>query len=345
MTAPDPLPPVPRARGRAVAVPLLILALALLCLGSLGVGRYPLHLGDVFALLGAALGGPAHGRDAMLEQVFWQLRLPRVVAALLVGAALAASGACLQRAFRNPLAAPELLGVSAGAALGAALAIVAGAGVVALQLSAFGGGLMAIALVLALGPLLPARDRLLGLILTGVAVSSLAGALLSALIAMADPRSSLPAISFWMMGSFSAVDPAALGGLAGALALALAPLALLRWRIDALALGDDEAHAMGVAPHLTRRWVVVLAALATSAAVAVAGVIGWVGLIVPHLARMLVGAAFSRWLAASALLGAVFMLMIDTVCRALGETELPPGVLAALMGAPVLFLLMRRGNR
>ena len=102
---------------------------------------------------------------------------------------------------------------------------------------------------------------------------------------------------------------------------------------------------MGVAPHLTRRWVVVLAALATSAAVAVAGVIGWVGLIVPHLARMLVGASFSRWLAASALLGAVFMLMIDTVCRALGETELPPGVLAALMGAPVLFLLMRRGNR
>ena len=333
-----------QAPGR-MFMPLLLAAGLLLCLISLGVGRYPLDLRDVFALLIAGLGGPAHGRDATLEQVFWQLRLPRVLAALMVGAALAASGACLQRVFRNPLAAPELLGVSAGAALGAAIAIVAGAGVLMLQGSAFAGGLIAIALVLGLGPLLPARDRLLGLILTGVAVSSLAGALLAALIAFADPRTSLPAISFWMMGSFSAIDPAALGGLAAALAFALVPLVLLRWRIDALALGDDEAHAMGVAPHRTRRWVVVLAALATSAAVAVAGVIGWVGLIVPHLARMLVGAAFSRWVVASALLGAVFTLLIDTLGRAVGDIELPPGVLAALLGAPALFVLMRQGSR
>ena len=336
---------VSRARGRVALLPMLIAAGGLLCLVSLGVGRYPIGIDDVLALVASALGGPAHGRDATLEQVFWQLRLPRVLAALLVGAALAVSGACLQRAFRNPLAAPELLGVSAGAALGAALAILAGASVVVLQLSAFAGGLAAIALVLALGQLLATRDRLLGLILTGVAVSSLAGAMLAALIAFADPRSSLPAISFWMMGSFTSIPAGALVGLAVALAFTLIPLAFLRWRIDTLALGDDEAHAMGASPHRLRLWVVVLAALATSAAVAMAGVIGWVGLIVPHLARMLAGAAFSRWLTASALLGGVFMLAIDTVCRAVGDSELPPGVLAALLGAPALFLLMRRGER
>ena len=166
MSRPD-TPESVRPFARAPILLLLLAAGALLVLVSLGVGRYPLHLSDVLALLGAALGGAAHGRDAATEQVFWQLRLPRVMAAALVGAALAVSGACLQRAFRNPLAAPELLGVSAGAALGAALAILAGTGWVVLQISAFGGGLAAIALVLALGPLLPARDRLLGLVLTG----------------------------------------------------------------------------------------------------------------------------------------------------------------------------------
>jgi iron complex transport system permease protein len=148
-----------------------------------------------------------------------------------------------------------------------------------------------------------------------------------------------------MMGSFSAISPASIAGLVVALAVSLIPLVLLRWRIDTLAVADDEAHAMGVSSHRLRLGVVVLAALATSASVAVAGVIGWIGLIVPHLARMLVGAAFARWLPASALLGAVFMLTIDTLGRMMGDTELPPGVLAALLGAPVLFMLMRRGVR
>jgi iron complex transport system permease protein len=325
--------------------PLLAIGGLLLLLASLGVGSYPLGWGDAAALLGAALGGPAHGRDPLLEQVFWQIRLPRVVGATLIGAALAASGACLQRVFRNPLAAPEFLGVSSGAALGAALAIVAGVGAAALQLSAFVGGLCAITLVLVLGPLLPSRDRLLGLVLTGVTISSLAGAVLAALVAFADPRSALPAISYWMLGSFAAIDSQALGWLALALCLSITPLLMLRWRADVLALGDDEARAMGVHSHRLRLALVVLASLATSAAVAAAGMIAWVGLVVPHLARLLVGASFARWLPASVLLGAVFMLAIDTVCRASGNAELPPGVLAALLGAPLLFVLMRGRDR
>ncbi len=200
-------------------------------------------------------------------------------------------------------------------------------------------------LVLALGPLLPSRDPLLGLVLTGVTVSSLAGALLAALIAFADPRSSLPAISYWMLGSFAAVDTQSLGWLALALALSLPPLLLLRWRTDALALADDEARALGVRSQALRLLLIALAALATSAAVAAVGIIGWVGLVVPHLARLIAGASFARWLPASALMGASFMLAIDTLCRATGASEIPPGVLAAILGAPVLFLLMRRLGR
>lgn len=332
-------------RGTPVLAGLGIAGLALFVL-SLGQGSYPLSAADVLALVAAAFGGPEHGRGAVAEQVLWQLRLPRVLAAILIGAALAASGACLQKVFRNPLAAPELLGVSSGAALGAALAIVAGAGAVALQVSAFAGGLVAIGLVLAIGPLLASRDSLLGLVLTGVTLSSLAGALLAALLAFADPRSALPAISYWMLGSFAAVDRSALAWLAVALSLAIIPLVLLRWRVDALSLGDDEAQALGVNHQAMRLLLVGLAALATSAAVASAGIIGWVGLVVPHLARRMVGPGFAMWLPASVLLGAVFMLAIDTVCRTMGVAELPPGVLAALLGAPLLFMMLkgRRGE-
>ena len=307
---------------------------------SLSVGAYPLALSDIARLLAAALGVGDGTADRTAETVFWSLRVPRALGALLIGAALAASGACLQRVFRNPLAAPELLGVSSGAALGAALAIVAGLGEGGLQLAAFGGGLAAISLVLAIGPLLPGRDRLLGLVLTGVAVSSLLGAVLAALISLADPRSALPAITYWMLGSFSAISPAGLAYLAGLVVLALLPMGLLRWRADALALSDDEALASGVRSPQLRLVLIALAALATAGAVAAAGIIGWVGLVVPHLARMLVGAAFPSVLPASALLGAVLMVLIDTASRSLGDTELPPGVLAALLGAPVLFVLL-----
>ena len=312
---------------------------------SLGVGSYPLGWSDVAVLIGAALDGSAHGVDPAAAQVFWQLRLPRAASALLVGAGLAASGTVLQRVFRNPLAAPELLGVSAGSALGAALAIIVGASALMLHLSAFAGGILAIALVLALGPLMPSRDRLLGLILTGVTISSVTGALLAALIAFADPRSSLPAIAYWMLGSFASTSLASIFWLALTLALALAPMFALRWRVDLLALGDDEARAMGVDSHRLRLVLLALAALATSASVAVVGVIGWVGLVVPHLARRMTGGAFADWLPASALMGALFMLMIDTGCRLIGPVEVPPGVLAALLGAPLLFVLMRRGER
>jgi iron complex transport system permease protein len=257
-----------------------------------------------------------------------------------VGAALAASGVALQSVFRNPLAAPDLLGVSAGAALGAVAGIFLGWSVVAIQGAAFVGGLVAVSIVYAVGTLLPLRDRTLSLVLAGIAIGSVLGALIALVKTLADPYTQLPAIVFWLLGSFASVTAADLALLVVFAVIGAAPLVVMRWRADALALSDDEIHALGVRLPALRLVLVVGATLATSATVAAAGVIGWIGLVVPHAARLLVGASFARVLPVSMLLGAWLMLVIDTIGRSLGASEVPPGVLTALVGAPVLFALM-----
>ncbi len=327
-------------------VALLALALALfaLILYALGRGRFDLPLGDVLRML-AGLGAPPGDADTPLsETVLWQIRGPRILAATIVGAALAASGTALQSVFRNPLAAPDLLGVSAGAALGAVVGIFLGWTVLAIQVSAFAGGVLAVSLVYLVGTLLPLRDRVLSLVLAGIAIGSALGALIALVKTLADPYTQLPAITFWLLGSFASITATDLAFLAAFVALGVAPLAWMRWRADALALSDDEIHALGVRLPALRVALVAGATLASSATVAAAGVIGWVGLVVPHAARLLVGGSFARVLPVSMLLGALLMLLIDTIGRGIAQSEVPPGVLTALVGAPVLFALMlRRG--
>ena len=311
---------------------------------SFGVGRFPLPATDVLAILWSAVSGRPHGLPPEAETVLWQIRGPRVLSALVVGAALAASGAALQAVFRNPLAAPDLLGVSAGSALGAVLGIFLGWTVLAIQLSAFAGGLLAVAVAFAVGTLLPLRDRILSLVLAGIAIGSLLGALVSLIKTLADPFTQLPAITFWLLGSFASIQPRDAAWLAAGALAGIAPLALLRWRADALAVSDDEVRALGVNLRAMRVALVVGATLATAATVAAAGIIGWIGLVVPHAARLLVGARFSRVLPASMLAGALLMVTIDTLGRAIAQAEVPPGVLTAIVGAPALFVLMIRGR-
>ncbi len=309
------------------------------------IGRFPLAPGQVVDLL---LGREGAGDAAALETartVLWQIRGPRVLASAIVGAALAASGVALQSVFRNPLAAPDLLGVSAGAALGAVLGIFLGWAVAGIQAAAFAGGLLAVGAVWLVGTRLPLRDRVLSLVLTGIAIGSLLGALIALVKMLADPYTQLPAITFWLLGSFSSIDPGDLRWLAAVGVLGLAPIVAMRWQADALALSDDEVRALGVRLGLLRATLVAGATLATAASVAAAGVIGWVGLVVPHAARLLVGAAFSRVLPVAMLLGALLMVVIDTLGRSVAQAEVPPGVLTALVGAPALFVLMlRRGD-
>ncbi|MCD6041560.1 MAG: FecCD transport family protein [Burkholderiales bacterium] len=312
--------------------------LALLAL-AFAVGRYPVSISELFCVLS---GQPV---PANVETVVLQVRGPRVLAALLVGAALAAAGAAYQGMFRNPLVSPDILGVSTGAALGAVMAIFLSLGVLFTQAFAFAGGLAAVGLVYGVGSRLRGHDPLLALVLTGVVIGTLLGSAIALLKYLADPYNQLPAITFWLLGSLAATSPKDLLAAAPLALLGLVPMLLLRWRMNLLALPDDEARALGVDTRRLRTLVVVCATLMTASVVAISGIIGWVGLLIPHAARLLVGPDFGRLLPLAMLMGAGFMLAVDTLCRSLATIEVPPGVLTALIGTPFflwLFALSRR---
>jgi iron complex transport system permease protein len=307
---------------------------------SFTVGRFPVAPGDVWTALWSALSGGESGLARNVEAVILQVRAPRLFAAIAVGAALAAAGAAYQNLFKNPLVSPDILGVSAGCALGAGLAILYSLPVVAIQGFAFVGGLGAVALVVAVGSWVRGRDPILTLILTGVVVGSLFGAGIALVKYVADPYNQLPAITFWLLGSFGGALPKDLAVALPLMAIGLVPLVLLRWRIDLLALSEDEARSLGLDVAKLRLTVIVCATLVTASAVALAGVIGWVGLVIPHAARLLVGASFARVMPLSLVLGAAFMLAVDTLCRTVAATEIPPGVATAFVGTPVFIALL-----
>jgi len=263
-----------------------------------------------------------------------------VVGALAVGAALAAAGAAYQSLFKNPLVSPDILGVTTGCALGAGVAILLALPIGAIQAFAFVGGLVAVGLVVAVSTWVGGRDPLLTLVLTGVVVGSLFGAGIALVKYVSDPYNQLPAITFWLLGSFTNVLPRDLPATLIPIAVGLVPLALLRGRIDVLSLSEDEARSLGVPVTAVRITVIVCATLITASAVALAGTIGWVGLVIPHAARLLVGAPFARVLPLSLVLGAAFMLAVDTLCRTAFGTEVPPGVATAFIGTPAFIALL-----
>ena len=324
----------------STALALAAAVLVAVALAAMMVGSFPVRAADVLRVLWAALSGGDAQVGENVRAIVLQVRGPRVIAALAVGAALAAAGAAYQNLFRNPLVAPDILGVSAGCALGAVAGIFMGLPIAAIQGLAFAGGIAAVSLVLAIGSWVRGHDRVLTLVLTGVVVGSLFGAGIAFSKYVADPYNQLPAITFWLLGSFAGVVPRDLALALPLVGVALAPLFLLRWRVNLLSLPDDEAKALGVDVARVRLAVIAAATLATSAGVAIAGVIGWVGLVVPHAARLIVGAEFSRVLPMSAILGAAFLLLVDTLCRTVARTELPPGVLTALVGTPVFIWLL-----
>ncbi|WP_348935905.1 iron ABC transporter permease [Aquabacter sp. CN5-332] len=322
---------------------LLGAALLVAVLAAASVGPYRIPPADVIAALARRLmGGTAVGT---VDTVLFQIRLPRILAALLVGAALSAAGAAYQSLFRNPLVSPDILGVSTGAGLGAVAGILLGLPVGAIQFLGFGGGLATVLVVILLARSLRGGGDVLVLVLAGIVVGALAGAAISLVKVLADPYDQLPAITFWLLGSLAgtkvndvlAILPVVLAG--------LVPLVLLRWRIGVLSLGDDEARALGVEVVRLRAIVIAAATLITASVVAISGVIGWVGLMMPHMARLLVGPRFDRLLPASILLGAAFMVAVDTLARTAARIEIPLGVLTAVIGGPIFVWLLARGRR
>jgi iron complex transport system permease protein len=313
----------------------------------------------LLALAGAlavmATGPLAVAPDALLAAVFGTgspeaelalaLRGPRLLAALTCGAALAGAGAGFQILFRNPLAAPDLLGVSSGAGLGAALALLLGAGAVLVQGAAFAGGLAAGGLALACAALTRSGDGRLALILCGVVAGALASAGLGLVVIVAEPYSQLPSITYWLLGSFTrATLPEAIGALLP-VALGAGVLIWLGFRLDILSLGDEQARSLGLPARPLRLLALAAAALMTSSAVAVAGVVGWIGLLAPHAARLIVGERAGRLIPASMAVGALFALLIDRLATAFGPAEVPVGLLAAAIGAPAFLILFVTTSR
>lgn len=316
----------------------LCLCLVALAFAAVMIGPYNLSPTQTFAaLLGQG--------DRQAEIVVWNIRLPRVAAALLVGAALAAAGASYQALFRNPLVSPDILGVSAGAGLGAVAGIFLSLSVAAIQASAFVGGMAAVGFVTLIASMVQNTDRTLTLVLIGVVIGALAGAATSLLKVMADPYDQLPAITFWLLGSLAAITTEDILPALPMVLIGLVPLALLRWRINVLSLGDEEARALGVEVGRTRFLVIAAATLITASVTALAGVVGWVGLVIPHIARMLVGPGFGRLLPVSALIGAGYLLIVDTLARSIAQVEVPLGILTAVIGAPFFVWLLARGRR
>jgi iron complex transport system permease protein len=313
---------------------------------AVAVGPYDTSPQALLEALGRRLGLTASGAEPLpIDTILFSIRIPRVLAALLVGAALAAAGAVYQGLFRNPLVSPDILGVSAGAGLGAALGIFLSLPIVAIQGLAFAFGLGTVALVYVVASMVRGHEPALVLVLSGVVLGALAGACLSLLKILADPYDQLPAITFWLLGSLASARPEDVWAAAPMVGLGLIPVVLLRWRMNVMALGDEEAASLGTDPRRLRLVFVIAATLMTAAAVAIAGVVGWVGLVIPHIARLIVGPDFSRLLPTAMLTGAGYLLLIDLLARTIATTETPLGVLTAIVGAPVFIWLLAAGRR
>ena len=318
-------------------------ALLALFLLSFVMGRYGVPLGQVVRiLLSGVLPLEQTWTDNMAIAVL-NVRLPRILLACLVGCGLSAAGTGYQTVFQNPMAAPDILGASSGACFGAALAILTGQSAVMITVFAFLASLLSVALVYLVGNH-TRGNRVVNLLLAGIMVGSLFSACTSYIKLVADPTNQLPQITYWLMGSLSGTRMGTVRFAAVCMAVGLMPLLLLRWRMNLLTLSPDEARAMGVHTDRLRLAVILSSTVLTAAAVSVSGMIGWVGLVIPHLSRRIVGSDCRRLMPMACLFGAAFLLLVDNMARCLTATEIPIGILTAFVGAPFFIYLMVKGG-
>ena len=318
---------------------LLILALLFVFFVSLFLGRYMVSPARVVQILADAIRGNLSG--GIEESVVLNIRLPRLLLTLLVGAGMAASGAAFQGIFQNPLVSPDVLGVSSGAALGAVIGImIAGTGPLAMLLSML-AGIGSVILTYAFSKV-RGQSTALSLILAGMIVQALMNALVSLVKYTADPYSKLPQITYWLMGSFSSASYKDVALVALPIGGSLLVLFLLRWRMNILSLGDEEAAALGVNPGRIRVIIIAASTLISASSVMIAGIIGWVGLVIPHVVRMMFGVDHQELIPASMVSGAIYLTLIDLIARSATEAEIPIGILTAIVGAPFFAVLFKR---
>lgn len=322
---------------------LLIIILLATLLIALTIGNYPVHLMDVMHFVSASLGWQkmAPQQWNILDDIVVQVRFPRILAAILVGMALATAGSAYQAIFRNPLVSPGILGVLAGSAFGATLAMLLNQSDGVLQIWAFGFGLFAVVVGIVIGQLF-GSGSLVMLILGGMISSALFSALLSIVKYVADPQDQLPSITYWLMGSLGRANLTQSLYLAIPIGVATVVLWLLGRALDVMSMGDQEAKTLGVPVVFIRYLVIALATLISALSVSIAGMIGWIGLLAPHVARLLVGPSNSRLLPASTILGAVFLVIADCIARSVAAVEIPIGIITECLGLPMFILVLHR---
>lgn len=333
-----------KKRNQAGRFFILILVYVAVILLSFLLGRYPLYPNQLISILLSTIFPVPHTWTPEMATILFQVRLPRVVMACLIGSGLSCAGAAFQGVFRNPMVSPDVLGASQGAGFGASLSIFLSFGYFGISLCSFIFGMLSVTLVYLIGRHVK-RNPTLGLVLAGIMIGSLFSASTSFIKLMADPNNVLPAITYWLMGSLASIRISDLMFAGPLILIGILPVFVLRWKLNVLTMGEEEAQALGIRTGRVRILLIVCSTLITAACVSVSGMVGWVGLVIPHFARLLVGCDYRRLLPAAVLMGGSFLLAVDDVARLISTSELPIGILTAFIGAPFfLYLILRKAD-
>lgn len=323
---------------------IFILILVMVFFISFGIGRYPVSVVQLLKVLLSKIFPIEKDWADTIDTIVFQVRLPRIIGAILVGASLSLSGAVYQGMFKNPLVSPDILGVSSGAAFGAALAIYLSFDTVGIQITSFIFGLISVGLVYLISTRIK-EDPIISLVITGVLVGSIFTALTSLIKYLADTDDKLPTITFWLMGSLSSISPRDIKAVVFPTLLGMIPLFIMRWKLNVLSLEEGEAKTLGLNTDRLRIVVIMCSTLMTAASVSISGMIGWIGLVIPHLGRMIVGPDYRILLPTTLLLGSTYLLLIDNIARGLTTVEIPLGILTSLVGAPFFIFLLLTNKR
>lgn len=322
---------------------ILVVIFIVVFFGSFMLGRYPVSPPELMKIILSGIIDIPQSWPVAAENVIFQIRLPRVLAAAIIGAALSIAGVSYQGMFQNPMVSPDILGASSGAGFGAALAILLGAGYMGISVAAFLFGLAAV--MLAYGISRVSRiNATLAMILAGMMIGSLFTSCTSFVKLVADTEQTLPAITYWLMGSLVSIKPQDVAFAIVPIIAGSVPLFLLKWRMNLLTVGEEEAQAMGINTRALRLVVIVCATLLTASSVAISGMIGWVGLVIPHFCRMIFGYDYRKIIPASALFGATFLMVVDNIARLATTAEIPLGILTSFVGAPIFVYLILKGG-
>ncbi len=331
------------ARFRGIILLSLILLVIVVAV-SLSVGRYSVPFFNTFRIVFSNIFPIDITWDSLQEAVVMDLRLPRTIAAIIIGGSLALSGATYQSIFKNPMVSPDLLGVSSGACVGAAVAILMNQSSGFIQLAAFAGGLIAVAITTMI-PRLIRNESTTVLVLSGIVIGSLMSSIMSIIKFVADTDTQLAEITYWMMGSFATITFKSMLPVLPTILLSVIVILLMRYRLNVLSLGDNEAKSLGINLRTTRGVFILCSTLITAGCVCLSGTVGWVGLVIPHTARMLIGSDNKKMLPLAIIIGGIFMLIIDILCRTITSAELKLGILTGIIGAPFFIFILARQRR